>query len=502
MLKNKKQLPIYLVMLSAFALGLSRLPVHLGFFSFIGFLPLFHYFNLKERKLKDLVLAGFAYSAVFCFTGLNWISLVTLGGFIGIIFLFTIYNSFLFYFINKVWHRFPRWRLLSFASLWISLELYQNFTELRFPWADIGYSMADFLPLIQIADIGGIYLLSFLMIVINYLIYQSITNKSKKNLISIAVIFAVWLGYGIYRMNTIELVEQDEKIAIMQPSIPQDQKWDFTYLKDNLKQYTELTKSIADSTTSMVIWPESCLPVPILRNDYYNDMIATLAIQEKMAIFAGFPDRQMIEVDGVEQERHYNAASLIRPNGEVDKPYYKNYLVPFGERMVLLNLFPSLRNLDLGQANWEYGEEINIFELNGFRFAPQICFEVAFPEHMYRALKGNIDYVVNITNDAWFYYSAGTYQHAMLNRFRAIEARKQIYRAANTGISLVIDPVGRILKSTELFEQTSIVVPLFTTNAKSLYYEYFFYVTYLFPILALLFIIPALLRKPKKQDNK
>jgi apolipoprotein N-acyltransferase len=497
--KNKD---LFLVMLSAFLLGLARLPHHLGFLGFIGLIPLLLFFDLTNYSSHRLFVAGFMYSAIYCFTALQWISLVTLGGFVGIISLFTVYYFLLFKAINFVWNRIPKYRYLSFAFFWLSLELLQNFSELRFPWADIGYSLADYLPLLQIADLGGVYLISSLLLIINILLYHGYRTRLKNNYLIAGIILLLWMGYGVYRIRSIELTQQDMKIAIMQPSIPQDQKWDFRYLQDNLTRYTEITKSVSDTTTAIVIWPESCLPIPILRNNYYHKLIAGLAEESKMAIFAGFPDREVVDVDGEPTELYYNAASLIHPDGTIDDPYYKNYLVPFGERMILLKLFPILRKLNFGQANWEYGQSIASFEYKGFRFSPQICFEVAFPEHMYRASKNRLDYVINITNDAWFYYSAGTYQHAMLTRFRAIEARKQIYRAANTGISIVIDPIGRILKKTALFEITSIVVPLNTTEAVSLYYSYFYYLTYLFPIGAFFMLITAFFRKPKKLSTK
>ncbi|MBN2830640.1 MAG: apolipoprotein N-acyltransferase [Candidatus Cloacimonetes bacterium] len=497
--KNKDLL---LVMLSAFLLGLARLPHHLGFLGFVGLIPLLFYFDMKNHSGQRLFMAGFAYASVYCFTALQWLSLVTLGGFVGIISLFTLYYFALFKAINLVWHVYPRLKYLSFTVFWLTLEFLQNFSELRFPWSDIGYSLSDYLALIQAADIGGIYLLSSLLVISNCLIYHGYKTRKKMPFIALISLIFLWFGYGVYRINSIKLVKHDEKIAIMQPSIPQDQKWDFRYLQDNLSRYTELTSEVADTTTSMVIWPESCLPIPILRNNYYHNLIADLASSSKMAIFAGFPDRKIVDVNGVETELYYNAASLIHPDGTVDEPYYKNYLVPFGERMILLKLIPALRKLNFGQANWEYGTEINSYEYNGFRFSPQICFEVAFPEHTHRAYRNQLDYIINITNDAWFYYSAGTYQHAMMNRFRAVESRKQIYRAANTGISIVIDPIGRILKKTALFEITSIVVPLNTTEAVSLYYSYFYYLTYLFPIGAFVMLIASLIRKPRKLSTK
>ncbi len=494
-MKDKKLL---LVMLSAFLIGLSRLPLHTGFVAFAGLIPLLYYFDSHKTKITNTIIAAFLFSIVYCFTGLHWISLVTVAGFLGIIPLFTIYFSITFYLIIRLWKRFPKLKLISLVSVWLSLELLQNYSELRFPWNDIGYAIADYLPLIQIADVGGIYLISAIILMINYLLYRFIAERKSEQIILIVAVFFLWFGYGLIRIGSIKLKQEPLSIAIVQPSIHQDRKWDFKYLKDNFQKYKDITYSVADSLTSMVIWPESCVPVPIIRNVYYKSMVTTIAMNTNMAIFAGFPDRVTSSKEG---EQHYNAASLIHPDGNVDKPYYKNYLVPFGERMILLDFIPSLRKLDFGQANWEYGKEINSFHFMGFTFVPQICFEVAFPEHMYRAYKKNPDFIVNITNDAWFGHSAGTYQHAMLTRFRAVEARKQIYRAANTGISLVVDPIGRIVAKTDLFDVTGIVKQLKTTEAISYYYTRFYKFIYILPIFSLILFAVSLVKSEKEEKE-
>jgi apolipoprotein N-acyltransferase len=128
--------------------------------------------------------------------------------------------------------------------------------------------------------------------------------------------------------------------------------------------------------------------------------------------------------------------------------------------MPLMDTFPFLWNLHLGQANFEYGDSLQFYQCGPYRYSPQICFEVAFPSHTQRMAARGIDFVLNLTNDAWFHRSVGTYQHAMMAKIRAVEIRRQIYRAANTGISLIVDPVGRIQKKTALFERTTLMHPV------------------------------------------
>jgi apolipoprotein N-acyltransferase len=162
--------------------------------------------------------------------------------------------------------------------------------------------------------------------------------------------------------------------------------------------------------------------------------------------------------------------------------YYKNILVPVGERMLWLEQFPFLWSLQFGQANWEFGTEIPVYECDGYRFSPSICYELAFPHFMQRANRirdEKVDYHVNITNDAWFGTSYGPWLHSVMARFRAVESRMQVYRSANTGISMIVDPLGRILARTRLFETGNIQAPLYTTDIIPVYsrisnYPWFF----------------------------
>ncbi|MCB5266911.1 MAG: apolipoprotein N-acyltransferase, partial [Candidatus Cloacimonetes bacterium] len=153
-----------------------------------------------------------------------------------------------------------------------------------------------------------------------------------------------------------------------------------------------------------------------------------------------------------------------------------------GERMLWLDHFPILWKLQFGQANWEFGTKIPRYMCGKHDFAPSICYELAFPHFMQKAnfimpegLEAKADYHVNITNDAWFGTSYGPWLHGIMSKYRAIESRIQIYRSANTGISMIVDPMGRVLKQTSLFSIENITAPLYISSRIPLYHKIYTY---------------------------
>lgn len=194
---------------------------------------------------------------------------------------------------------------------------------------------------------------------------------------------------------------------------------------------------------------------------------------------------------------YYNAAVLLRyPELTFDEPYYKMYLVPVGERMPYLNAIPLLWKLEFGQANWEFGKELKYYTIQNkagkeFIFSPQICYEILFPNISNQMARDGVDFIVNLTNDAWFKKSIGTYQHAMMSRIRAIETRKTVIRCANTGHSAVVSPTGKIEVFTKLYDVANFQAPVYTTESQSLYVKYLYNLPYIFVIGALLIIFLA-----------
>lgn len=478
--------PLYLVIISAILLALSRLPIHLGFLAFFALVPLFFFFR-RNLSVKQLIFSGYIFAVFYNTISLHWISLVTIPGFIGTYFLFGTYFSILFFLIFQVTRKLPKFRYLIITTFWISFELVQNFGEFRFPWMNLAYSLEEYLFMIQFAEIGGIYLLSLFIIIINIFIYKSLIQKF--NPIYIIIFILLWTSIGFFRYKTIKLEQTDKNISMIQASIPQEKKWEATYLDTTVTIYSELTCKAALENSDLIIWPESAIPVYLAKSYQYRHTVLNLARKINTDIYVAFPDYERAPDDFPEKYYFYNSSTLFSKKGTLSKLYRKNFLVPFGERFPFLNIFPIIRKIDFGQANFEYGKDPEFYNLDSLRYSPLICFEIAFPYLTNKISKNNTDFIINMTNDAWFKRSIGTYQHSILTKFRAIETRKQIYRAANTGYSLVVSPTGKILKKSELFARTIISENLYLYDKETIYTKYLYFFPYVFLFCSILFIV-------------
>lgn len=491
---NKLKDPfIFKPLLAGLLLGISRLPLGLGFLVFFAFIPLISLLkqiSSYKQIIKPAIILSLAYTAV-C---LHWISLVTAPGLVGIFILVAAYFFILLAVICFVSKNFPILFYPALISVWVAFEYLQNFGEFSFPWFNLAYSLADYNVFIQPAEIGGVYLLSGLVLLVNIFLFR-MAKHYRSSLVCLLVLFLVWAGLGIYRLQTIKLEEHPLKAAIVQVSIPQKQKWQSFYEKKTLELYSEYTNLAAKQDPALIIWPESAIPGYVLHNYKYRMFVKRLARKYKTNIFLGFPDYRRAATEHPSDYKHYNSGSQIDRTGRFSPPYDKNILVPFGERIPLLEVFPILWNLHLGQANWEYGDSPKYFQVHDLKYSPLICFEIAFPILTKRIARDNPDFLVNITNDAWFYRSAGTYQHAVMAKFRAVETRLQIFRAANTGYSLVVSPTGEIMKKSELFKKTVLTNNILTYAGKTIFTKYLGWFPLVFVFSVAVFLLISVVRK-------
>jgi apolipoprotein N-acyltransferase len=469
------------VILSALLLSASRLPLHTGLLVFIAFVPLLKWVDERQHKPREILLSALIYSGIQIGIVFYWIGIVTPGGLVGVWLLYGLFYFIVFWLLIRVWKRLPFFRYLAFLAVLISFEYLQNFGETRFPWFNIGYALSDYLLLLQALDLGGMTLLAILILSVNYLVW-SFRHKAKRNAILIAAIFLIWAAYGLYCFSALPLEEKEANIYVMQPSIPQEDKW----IEDNyhriIARYDSLSALAAAEGAEMIVYPEAAIPNYLLLIPGYYADLRSIVEQHQISVFTGFPHTAQAPAEHPESAYYYNAANLFSPHYTRGDVYLKNILVPIGERMLWLKQFPILWKLQFGQANWTFGTEVPRYYCGKHDFAPSICYELAFAHFMQRANfelpDGNLakaDYHVNITNDAWFGTSYGPWLHAVMTKYRAIESRMQIYRSANTGISMIVDPMGRVLSAAPMFEITNIHAPLFTNPKTPLYHKIYPY---------------------------
>jgi apolipoprotein N-acyltransferase len=458
-----------LILLGSVLLALSRLPLHLGWLVFLGWIPFLYVFERGVERVSRLWRMSFILAAVYVLVVMYWIGEVTLPGLIGIELFYVVEYFLVFYAVRRIFAVLPRWRYHGFVALLILFEYVQNFGETRFPWFNHAYSLADFTVLIQAADLGGVILLSALILAVNVLLFRLVFKKGRlPALIALAALFTLWIGYGLYCLRSKPLERHDAKVYVMQPSIRQNLKWDEAYYLEILQRYKKLTLQAGRDGARLVIWPEAAMPVYLMLYPQHQMELRAIMDSAGVDVFTGFPHAEIAPPEHVNNELFYNAASLFGRDRMYNDLYYKNILVPVGERMLWLKQFPFLWKLQFDQANWEFGTELRYYEKDGYVFSPSICYELAFEGiHHRMAIPRDStgfhksDYLVNITNDAWFGTSYGPWLHSVMARFRAVENRIQIYRSANTGISMIVDPMGRVLDRAGLFQIRNLTAPLY-----------------------------------------
>ena len=360
--------------------------------------------------------------------------------------------------------------LLIAPCIWTSLEFIRSYALTGFPWSSLGYSQYKFLPLIQIADIVGIYGVSFLIVAFNGLIADVfITKKIRidKPLYSslhfivgslcLLIIFVIVLSYGFFRLYQ-ERSDTTFKAAIIQGNIEQDRKWDIAYQREVLDVYKGLTTQSISRVPDIVIWPETALPF-IFREDKYltEDLISFQKELGSYMLFGSILIKENEETTKnalIKKNRLSNSAVLLDKNGNITYLYDKMHLVPFGEYVPLRNILFFIDKLVYGVGDY-YPGDIYLTAVTPFgSFATLICYEIIFPGMVRKFYMHGGDFIVTITNDAWFGDTHGPHQHFSMAVFRAVENRKPVLRAANSGISGFIDSSGRIMETSKLFERT------------------------------------------------
>ena len=483
---------ILLPIFSALMLGLSRTNLPVDMLSFVAFIPLLYYFELIEKdkhklKKKTYFLHGLIFSTIYLLISIHWISLVTFPGFIGILFLFGSVFGLMFLLLSFMYKLKPILYPLAFIFTWLSFEFATNFTEFKFPWFSIAYGLDHSLSLIQILEFGGVPLLSFLILLVNYLFYLSLTRNKRLFIITFSLLI-IWFIAGNLRLKQVRENSQQEDftIALLQGSISQDMKWEDSMLDSTFTIYEKLSREVHhEYAPDLIIFPEAALPVYLLMWKEYYYRLLDLVMDLQTPVFTGFP-HAIAEYKYKGQEEpflYYNSANLFSPAAFKGETYFKNILVPFGERTPFLEIFPFLWKVQLGQANFEAGDSTVIYDVNGYTYAPLICFEIAFPLFLKNITQNNNpDFWVNLTNDAWFHRSLGTHQHAIMAVFRTIETRKAVFRAANTGLSFYTTPDGQMHQVTELFDRTYLTGNLWTYKQITPYMIYGFIFPYIFLI--------------------
>jgi apolipoprotein N-acyltransferase len=346
--------------------------------------------------------------------------------------------------------------VFSAPVLWVSIEYLRSHAGfLEFPWALLGYSQYKNIHLVQFASITGAYGVSFLIVMVNAAICEVILSLTRqddllewevyKPLVVPTLLLAVGLAYG-YSVIHEPVPRETVSVSVIQANIPQVVKWKPHLREEHLAQHVKLSKeAVANARADLIVWPETAVQGSLVQERMLMNIIASLAKETGSHLLVGVSVRPKFGTRDFKIKNRFNSAQLISPAGQIAGQYNKIQLLPFAEYLPHKGIIPWSTNLTMLAGDFMRGTEHTLFTVKGAEFGATICWESIFPDVFRQFVKNGAQFMVNITNEAWFKETDGPYHFIPMNVFRAVENRIAIARSANTGISGFIDPHGRIV---------------------------------------------------------
>jgi apolipoprotein N-acyltransferase len=519
---------LILVILSSSLLILSFPKFDLGFFAWVGLLPLLIAINGKSLKY------GFFLSllcGVLFFMGIShWIFEVPgytvlhhamLMTYLGLYFgLFGL----AFNLISIRWGMTPA--LFSAPFTWVSLEFVRsNLDFLSLPWELLAHSQYQYPAIIQIASLTGTYSISFLIVMVNAalgaIIYPYFSkfsgektppslllekggvttsrsgaatapaltkgdaggfeiNGGRKSLLSLtALLIILTILYGQLAISK-PIIGNKIKVSLVQGNIAQEKKWDRSYAREIMQTYAALTEEASKDQPVLIIWPETATPGAINLNPRLHFELREIVKKSGTYLLLGSAQHQKFEEKGAREFKYVNSAYLINPEPRIVKNqrYDKIRLFPFGEYLPYKEFIPWSYISVPDTGAYVSGKEFTVFETPAFRFGVTICWEDVFPDLFRQFVQRGAQFMINITNEAWFGKSAAPYQLVSISVFRAVENRVFVVRCTNTGVSCIIDPHGRIIdrvkdeKGQDIFVRGVMTGGIIPLDSKTIYTQY------------------------------
>jgi apolipoprotein N-acyltransferase len=365
-----------------------------------------------------------------------------------------------------------------------------------FPWGLSGYSQHSMLVVIQVAELAGVYGVSFLLAAAASALAGVIAlgfGRCWLGLAAAALLVAACLGWGMAALRAeesrIASAAGGPRVAVIQPSVEQSLKWDPARHAEHLAGYERLTRQAARAAPTLIVWPETAATIFLRGDPALLARFTALSREVKAPLLVGSVDRKETT------RRWLNTAFLLTEQG-ITARYDKIHLVPFGEYVPLSGLIGFVRSWAEFISDFDAGERFTVFPLPGNGFGTVICYEVIFPELFRGFVTGGADFMVNITNDAWFGTTSGPWQHLGMLPFRAVEHRVAIARSANTGVSAFVNSAGRITQMLPLLERGVLAERIVARGPATLYTRYGDWLAYASLALTALWLGWAAWRRP------
>ena len=379
-------------------------------------------------------------------------------------------------------------RILSLAVCWVMMEWLRGNILTGFPWNLAGYIWSDIVTVSQLASIFGIYGLSLITVIVCSMPAQ-LAQKSKNRWLLPIIIVASFILVHIWGVNRIDIDinrKNAQTIRLVQPNIPQKEKWKKDLAINNLIKHVDLSTKIGFEKIKAVIWPETASTF-LLGTDKFVDQLISNAIPPNGNLITGVP--RFISKNN--ETNLYNSLVVYNKEMSLIEFYDKHHLVPFGEfipfRSFLANI--GLSKITAGSLDYSPGNGPKTIKVDGLpSFSPLICFEVIFPSKIVNKFN-RPEWLLSISNDGWFGPNAGPRQHFDMARIRSIEEGIPLIRVSNMGISASIDPFGRIIEIINIGNTGYLDVLIPKSLSKTVYSRYGDLVLFTICLIILLFVL-------------
>jgi len=435
---------------------------------------------IHNQTPKKAALISYCWGLGQFAVGISWvhISIDTFGGMpkIASIFLMALLVSYLAVYtglfgwvFNRYFNKPNRIRfLLAAPGFWLISDWLRGWVMTGFPWLWLGYSQIDS-PLANFAPIGGVELLTLLVMICAGSVAYVWTSKSWSTLVIPAVIFAT--GYGL---NSAQWVtpqpEQSKKVALIQGNIDQALKWVPSQRWPTIMKYTDLTRENWDA--DIIIWPEAAVPAFEFEIPSYLRNLDAAAKMNNSTILLGILNQN-------NQKQFFNSILALGDSKQGDyqydtaQRYHKYHLLPFGEFVPFEDILrPLAPFFNLPMSSFSRGDYIqpNI-TVNGTSFVSALCYEIIFNEQVRANINDETDFILTLSNDAWFGHSIGPLQHMEIARMRALETGKPLIRSTNNGVTAVTDYKGTVIKKIPQFETGVLRAEVVPTQGQTPYHQ-------------------------------
>jgi len=460
-----------LAILSGALLGLSFPKYGHPAFAWIALAPLLVAIAHRVQSPRRAFALGLTTGVVYFCGTLYWLveTMTTFGGLntalaafaAGVLIAYlSLYPALFALVLARLVRTLGRTALLLSPAIWVASEMGRTYVLDGFPWELLGYSQAAVLPIAQLASVVGVYGLSALVAMVSAAAAYAALERSTRRWRVAAIVAVVLLStalWGTARIARGSLRSSGVpiRVAVLQGNIPQDQKWDPAMRGPIMQRYIDMTREAIGRDAQFILWPESATPLPYERDLAAAGTIRRLAREGNVTLLIGSDQVEPvkpIDAGTPPAERYYNAAYLIQPTGETAAIYRKIHLVPFGEYVPFSRLLYFVGPLVEAVSDFTPGAEAVMLPVRGHKASTAICYEVIYSSLIRAFVNNGSELLTTITNDAWYGWSSAAYQHWQQASLRSIEQGRYLARAANTGISGFVDPYGRVMQQSNMFQ--------------------------------------------------